>query len=1096
MAAIVQFFVNDTSPAISYSPFGDTLSTPNTSAGWNPYYSGSGFATAQGVEGVGTSYHITSLDGASFTIAWIGSGIQLLGNVTNANFTVSLDGTEIVDPAADIPENVLATITNLTNAPHAVTLVAQISESDPTSSIAFERAIIGSTPTNSNTSTRYELNYLNDSDVAFLGRWNFASDGDSPRHESRTVGDRATTSFRGAAFVLQGTTCPECGNYTVTVNDQRLSYSARSSFLRHDTLLHYTTGLDPTRTHTVVVTNEGGGVFSLLEGGFGVYSVGSPLPPPSESPTPIPEPVPSTSYPRGTIAAFVLAGVLAFALISGSLYFFFIYRPRKKYQLERERWGTSGFYNGSKAEEAGEVLDISQNPPTHGAAEDSIQFASPSPLRQSRRMKHNSGMSSFTRWKREVENARPRDSLGIQFRHSDSVEGKYETGALYDQGTVQSSSERTSSRAGSIFRQPKWMKTLGLVAGESSVGRSGNGRQKGTGGRRPPSSSEQGPPRNPSTIGGLSYLTAPVETAPEVGEAEAVAPPSYAASISHRQSESPPSVPRSVTQSSSGPTVHPPPLPNMSPKGSADKSPVTSYASSLTPPYPVRDLSKEDRGSLMDQSIDESPGLLSGTAVRQLIRSLSPRTSKASFPKRHIRPPVVVPPIPSASPTIQDKTPRPRPLPQPRHAPRPLPIPPSTAPSSPVLSESSEKYDASSTEEAPPPPRTGIPRASGTFGPPQSSQPSLTDSGAALPSSTASISAIPFPSLRRSERPARFSRHMPDLISRPDFAQGSSRIPVHITPATPVPLSTTLASTLGFGDSSDTGTRDSFLDMTHSSDVSAHSHSKDATDTSSLIQDTRRYSTPQDHSPEERSRWSSSNTAPYSTTEPDDEYGNGNASGNESSGKSSKKSKAPSNPPAPLTIPPPSQFLSPHGKEARFSASASSTISYPVHVHPPLEYLESPTDESIHVDTTSEVHFRVSDPEDVHEHSRPPGEASVRTSESSGFYPFTTQGAALGEASGSAPDPLLSPTSPPLGPTSPGYLVQRVLGLHSPSATPGHSRGGSASVGASATTTPFSSTGRSGSRLRYAATGDVSSTVREPSRGRTSPKSSKDKDSA
>lgn len=235
MAAIVQFFVNDTSPAISYSPFGDTLSTPNASAGWNPYYSESGFATAQGVQGVGSSYHITSLDGASFTLAWIGeppttafhdpsmltvaagSGIQLQGNVTNANFTISLDGTNLAEPAADISDNILATITGLPNAPHAVTLVAQIPESDPSSSIVFERAIIASTPPNFNSSTcvyilvfwpqadvcsvvnsLYELNYLNDSDVAFLGRWSFASDGNSSWHESRSVGDRATTSFRGA----------------------------------------------------------------------------------------------------------------------------------------------------------------------------------------------------------------------------------------------------------------------------------------------------------------------------------------------------------------------------------------------------------------------------------------------------------------------------------------------------------------------------------------------------------------------------------------------------------------------------------------------------------------------------------------------------------------------------------------------------------------------------------------------------------------------------------------------------------------------------------------------------------------------------------
>ncbi|TEB37203.1 hypothetical protein FA13DRAFT_1705486 [Coprinellus micaceus] len=1119
MAAIVQFFVNDTSPAIVYSPFGDTFSTPNTKAGWNPYYSGSGFATAQGVKGVGNSFHITSLDGASFTIAWNGSSIQLQGNVTNASYTITLDGVDVSNPAADIADNVLATITDLPNAPHAVTLTAQILESDPASSIAFGRAIIASTPPNPNPSTLYRLNYLNGSDVAFLGRWSFTSDENTSWHESRTPGDRATTSFQGAAFVLQGMTCPDCGNYSVAVDDQKISYSAKSSFLRHDTLLHYTTGLDPGTTHTVVVTHEGGGVISLLEGGFGVYSSGSPLPPSaSPSPTPIPEPVSSTSYPKGTIAAFVLAGCLAFFLISGTLYFFFIYRPRKKFQLERERWRTSGVYNASKAQEAGEVLDIAQNPPTSGVAEEGMQFASPSTRRQSRRAKHDSGMSSFTRWKREVENGRPRDSLGIQFRHSDSFDEKNEPRGQYDQGTIQSSSERTSSRAASFFGQAKWMRTLGLMPAESSVAaRKAKGKQKGKESRRvsddlswspsyqinlpfqPPSGEQTAPPRNPSTVGGLSYLTANIEMTPGASEGLGGAPPSYAASISHRESESPPSVPRSVTHSSSGPTVQPAPAVIISRFASEDKSPVTSYTSSLTPPYPVRDLSKEDRGSLMDQSIDETPGLLAGTAVRQLIRSLSPRTSKASFPTRHNALSMEMTSIPPASPTIQDTTPRPPPQ-QPRNS-RPLPVPPSPGLPSPVRSEYSEQYGGQSepvsptTEESPPPPRSGLPRSSGTFGPPRSSwaptlapQAEASTSSNTRPSSTTPISEVPFPSARPSEHPARFSRRMSNLISRPESAQGSSRTPVHITPATPVPFPT-LASKLGFSDTSEAGTRHSFLDMTQSSDVSAYSLSKgETTDTSSLNNDTTRYSTPQGQPPEERSRWSSSNDGQYSTNQPENDNGSsgqGNGSGNESSGKSSK-SGARSNPPTQLTVPPASQFLSPH-RHARFSVSGSSTISDPVHVHPPFENLESPTD-SIPVDAKSDVDFRVSDSEEIPMASRllgsPEGSASVRTSGSSGLYPFTRQANVLGgEFAGGLQDPLQTP----LGPASPGYLVQRVLGLHSSGVSPGHSRAGSSS-------TPFSTTGRSGSQLRHGTTGEV--TERDDSRGRTSPRSSKDKDSS
>ena len=72
MADIVQLVVDDTSPEIVYSPFGDTFSTPSTLEGWNPYYSASGFVTSQGEVGNGTSFHITSLDGAVLSLQWRG----------------------------------------------------------------------------------------------------------------------------------------------------------------------------------------------------------------------------------------------------------------------------------------------------------------------------------------------------------------------------------------------------------------------------------------------------------------------------------------------------------------------------------------------------------------------------------------------------------------------------------------------------------------------------------------------------------------------------------------------------------------------------------------------------------------------------------------------------------------------------------------------------------------------------------------------------------------------------------------------------------------------------------------------------------------
>ena len=77
MANVVSFTVNDTSPTISYSPFGDTFSTPNLSASWNPYYTLSGYSTGPADIGNGTSLHITSDNGSSLLVQWHGMHMEI-----------------------------------------------------------------------------------------------------------------------------------------------------------------------------------------------------------------------------------------------------------------------------------------------------------------------------------------------------------------------------------------------------------------------------------------------------------------------------------------------------------------------------------------------------------------------------------------------------------------------------------------------------------------------------------------------------------------------------------------------------------------------------------------------------------------------------------------------------------------------------------------------------------------------------------------------------------------------------------------------------------------------------------------------------------
>ena len=72
MANVVYFNVDDTSPQIGYSPYADTLSLPDLTGGWNPYYDDSGFVDGPGETGSGNSAHITAHDGATISVRWRG----------------------------------------------------------------------------------------------------------------------------------------------------------------------------------------------------------------------------------------------------------------------------------------------------------------------------------------------------------------------------------------------------------------------------------------------------------------------------------------------------------------------------------------------------------------------------------------------------------------------------------------------------------------------------------------------------------------------------------------------------------------------------------------------------------------------------------------------------------------------------------------------------------------------------------------------------------------------------------------------------------------------------------------------------------------
>ncbi|KAF9022039.1 hypothetical protein BDZ89DRAFT_1163416 [Hymenopellis radicata] len=403
MGSTVQFEVDDTSPMITYFPFGDTFSTANLSAGWNPYFDGSGFLSAPGETGSGTSQHISARDGASLVIQWHGTGIELYGNATDASYSISIDNSSSTSDLSksDSTNNVLSIVNNLSNSDHTLTLTAHTTSTDSTQSfVAFDRALITSTTPNSTAfnNSDFTLQTIMDSGIKFDGQWTFNNGLGNAFRESNTTGDAAHVAFLGTSFLVMGTTSPDGGNYSVTLDNTQIFLSARSSFTNNETLLFYSSGLDPTVVHNLSISNVDGSHLILPVGGFRAFATMNPNPTASATSSGSDG---SSPYPAGTIAALVLAGVLVLVLLAWLLFYLLVYRPRMRGRRHNGH-GHSGSL--SKEAEAG-VLDIRPR--------DSL----PTDVYHPRRV---STGSEFKRWKR---NAEGHGNLGIDlvFRHPDST---------------------------------------------------------------------------------------------------------------------------------------------------------------------------------------------------------------------------------------------------------------------------------------------------------------------------------------------------------------------------------------------------------------------------------------------------------------------------------------------------------------------------------------------------------------------------------------------------------------------------------------------------------------------------------------------------
>ncbi|KAI5890681.1 uncharacterized protein SCHCODRAFT_02632581 [Schizophyllum commune H4-8] len=445
MANVVYFNVDDTSPQIGYSPFADTLSLPDLTGGWNPYYDDSGFADGLGETGSGNSAHITAHDGATISVRWRGTGIQLVGNATQASYSIALDGERVSASSrkSEFANDALVTLDNLQDTDHTLTFTTNIQSSGTNSSfIVFRRCFVTSPSSTSSGSSLANMTVA-DGDISFSGGWadTDATDNAPATHQSTGAGDAAQAEFNGTAVFIRGQTSPKASRYNVTLDgNMTTQLSARSSFTNHDALLFYATGLDPNVTHTIdIVNDQDGAVLALNREGFSVMTV---MPPTASSP-----PMGyagSKSWSKGAIAAFALGGILGFLILTGLLFYLLVYRPRRKRRSEaKERHHT--FEPPEKPLDPEPILDI--------RPQDILPIAPISPVYEFARREsvrtNKTAKTGFERWKDEVENKVARSLGSLVFRHSSRSSSH--SGSLVSSIMSDSSSCRNKSNSPSII---------------------------------------------------------------------------------------------------------------------------------------------------------------------------------------------------------------------------------------------------------------------------------------------------------------------------------------------------------------------------------------------------------------------------------------------------------------------------------------------------------------------------------------------------------------------------------------------------------------------------------------------------------------------
>ncbi|KAJ7269313.1 hypothetical protein B0H12DRAFT_1095189 [Mycena haematopus] len=328
------FTIDDTSPFLTYTPYADG-SYSGLDKGWEPWYTVSGFISANGEGGAGDSYHLTSLDGASVNLNFYGTAVYLYGT-TNSSYDTTLDNKAYTH---DTPSsNLLLSISDLEEGSHSVTLTAR--PTGPSQQLAFDRAVISTPLVNNQTPTEAFYDNTDTTMLKYTGNWSSATAPGIPNasvthpwQETFASGASVEMDIGAGAVGVSLWGMANWGNwiYSVSLDGTETACNGSTFWKVPDALLFYQGGLDPNTTHKITLTNTSPNM-KLALNSMRVYNVtlAQNIVTGTTSPS-LTTSTPSAEYPHRSVSAGVIVGPIIAVLVVGLVCGFLWWRFRRNH---------------------------------------------------------------------------------------------------------------------------------------------------------------------------------------------------------------------------------------------------------------------------------------------------------------------------------------------------------------------------------------------------------------------------------------------------------------------------------------------------------------------------------------------------------------------------------------------------------------------------------------------------------------------------------------------------------------------------------------------------------------------------------------------